>query len=59
MVKSTTWERNTIKQWKYLINEYLLIKDKKHPKFKFVNEFYRVNNIKKQNFIKYTIIDIN
>ena len=31
--KDTTLERNTIKQWEFLINEYLLVKNKKHPKF--------------------------
>jgi hypothetical protein len=48
-----TLERNTLKQWHFLIGEYLLIKTKKHPRFCFVQEFYNFYNIKRQNFIKY------
>lgn len=51
--KDTTLERNTVKQWEFLINEYLLIKNKQHPRFTFVNEFYKQYCIKRQNFNKY------
>lgn len=51
--KDTTLERNTIKQWEFLISEYLLVKNKKHPKFTFVNDFYKCYNLKRQNFNKY------
>lgn len=51
--KDTTLERNTIKQWEFLINEYLLIKNKQHPRFTFVNGSYRQYDIKRQNFNKY------
>lgn len=51
--KDTTLERNSIKHWEFLINEYLLIKNKQHPRFTFVNTFYDFYKIKRQNFIKY------
>ena len=38
---------------KQLIAEYELIKAKRHDKYKFVQEFYGANKIKRQNFIKY------
>lgn len=38
---------------KQLIADYELIKAKRHPKYKFVQEFYGANKIKRQNFIKY------
>lgn len=48
-----TLKRNSIEHWKFLINEYNLIKNKKHSRFKFVTEFYNFYNLKRQNFIKY------
>lgn len=51
--KDTTLERNNLKQWEFLIGEYLLTKQKKHPRFTFANDFYKCYNIKRQNFIKY------
>lgn len=48
-----TLERNTVEHWEFLINEYLLIKNKQHSRFTFVNEFYKYHHIKRQNFIKY------
>lgn len=51
--KDKTIERERIKRYRYLINEYELIKRKKHPKYKFVSDFYNANNLKRQTFIKY------
>lgn len=51
--RDTTLERNNLKQWEFLINEYLLTKQKKHPRFTFTNDFYKCYNLKRQNFIKY------
>lgn len=51
--KDTTLERNNLKQWEFLIGEYLLTKQKKHPRFTFANDFYKCYNLKRQNFIKY------
>lgn len=51
--RDKTLSRNSIKYWKLLTHHYLLIKQKKHPKFKFVSEFYEAYNLKRQNFVKY------
>lgn len=48
-----TLQRNYIRQVKQLINEYELIKQKKHNKFVYVSEFYRHHKITRQSFIKY------
>jgi hypothetical protein len=48
-----TLERNTARQWEFLMGEYELIKLKKHRRFCFVQEFYNFYNVKRQNFIKY------
>ena len=44
---------NTIKKWKYLINQYELTKAKKHHSYRFVNDFYKAHGLSRQNFIKY------
>ncbi|MDD5456209.1 MAG: DDE-type integrase/transposase/recombinase [Candidatus Margulisbacteria bacterium] len=51
--KDKTIERERIKRYKYFIREYELIKKKKHPKFKFVTDFYNLHGLKRQTFIKY------
>lgn len=51
--KDRTIERERIKKFKYLINEYELIKNKKHTQYMFVTDFYKFHNIKRQTFIKY------
>ncbi|MCK5296934.1 MAG: hypothetical protein KAJ75_08590, partial [Alphaproteobacteria bacterium] len=48
-----TLARNNVKLMLRLIDEYEAIKAKKHPRFTFVEAFYKANNIKRQNFIKY------
>lgn len=48
-----TLERNYIQKWRFLIKEYELTKQKKHPNYRFVGDFYRHNNINRQTFIKY------
>ena len=45
--------REYLKRMKHLVSEYEQIKNKHHPKFRFVSDFYKYNGIKKQNFIKY------
>jgi transposase InsO family protein len=52
-LKDKTVERNFLKQVSRLINEYELIKTGQHPRFRFVSDFYKANDIKRQNFIKY------
>ena len=48
-----TLERNYQQKWKFLINEYEQTKRKKHPTFRFVQDFYRHNGIDRQTFCKY------
>jgi transposase InsO family protein len=36
-----------------LIREYRLVKEKKHPSFKFVNDFYKFHDTNRQTFLKY------
>jgi transposase InsO family protein len=48
-----TIERNYLQKWRFLISEYELTKQKKHPKFKFVNDFYKHHKTNRQTFIKY------
>ena len=35
-----------IKNFKFLIKEYQLVKKKKHQQFKFVSDFYKFHNLK-------------
>jgi transposase InsO family protein len=51
--KDSTLERNNIKYWLHLIDEYELVKNKKHGRFRFVTDLYLSYGIKRQNFIKY------
>lgn len=51
--KDTTMERNYLSNWTHLIQEYELTKAKKHPRYRFVSDFYKAHNLKRQNFIKY------
>lgn len=44
---------NYVKRFRFLINEYKLVKQKKHPQFKFVNDFYKFHHTNRQTFLKY------
>ncbi len=48
-----TLMRNYIQKFRFLIREYELIKAKKHPRFKFVTDFYKAHGITRQTFLKY------
>ena len=37
-----TLYRNYVRKWKFLIQEYELVKQQRHPKVRFVADFYRV-----------------
>ena len=56
-MRNTTNDRtltiNYIKRFRFLIKEHKLVKQKKHPKFKFINDFYKFHNISRQTFLKY------
>jgi len=45
--------RNYIRRYQFLISEYELVKAKKHPRFRFVSDFYRDHQTNKQTFLKY------
>lgn len=49
----TTLERNYIQKWRFLINEYELVKSGKHPQFRFVKDFYQFHGTSRQTFCKY------
>ena len=48
-----TLEKNYIQKWRFLIQDYELVKAKKHPRFKFVSDFYNHHGTSRQTFIKY------
>jgi len=48
-----TLERNYLQKFQFLINEYELIKLKKHTRYKFVTDFYKDNETSRQTFLKY------
>ena len=48
-----TLRRNYLSKWRFLISEYEAVKAKKHPKYRFVSDFYRAHNTNRQTFFKY------
>ena len=48
-----TLERNYIQKYQFWIEEYEQTKAKKHPRFKFVTDFYKHHKIARQTFFKY------
>ncbi len=48
-----TLERNYVQKWRFLIKEYELVKQKKHPQFRFVSDFYKFHGTHRQTFFKY------
>ena len=48
-----TLERNYLSKWKYMIKDYELVKKNKHPKFRFVSDFYKFHKTNRQTFLKY------
>ena len=51
--KDLTLERNYIQKWRFLIHEYQLVKAKKHPRFRFAQDFYAFHGTTRQTFAKY------
>ena len=51
--KDLTLERNYIQKFRFLIREYELVKAKKHPQFRFVQDFYKFHGTSRQTFAKY------
>lgn len=56
-MRSTTSDRtltiNYLKKYRFLIREYSLVKEKKHPRFRFASDFYRFHDTSRQTFLKY------
>ncbi len=48
-----TLSRNYVSKWKFLIQEYELVKQKRHPTFRFAADFYRFHQTHRQTFFKY------
>ena len=48
-----TLKKNYIQTYQFLIEEYEAVKGKRHPKYKFVKDFYKANNTCPQTFLKY------
>lgn len=49
----STMARNYIQRMMYLAKEYEQTKIGKHPRYRFVTDFYKAHNIQRQNFLKY------
>lgn len=49
----STMARNYMRQMGFLAKEYELTKAGKHPRYRFVTDFYKANHIQRQNFLKY------
>ena len=37
-----TIERNYVQKWRFLVRDYERVKAKRHPQFRFVQDFYRL-----------------
>ena len=48
-----TLARNYLQKYQFLINEYELVKAKKHPKYRFVKDFHEANGTDRRSFLKY------
>ena len=51
--KDKTVERNLIQKWRFLIQEYELVKARKHPRFRFAQDLYTFHGTNCQTFAKY------
>jgi transposase InsO family protein len=48
-----TIKRNYIQKYRFLINEYKLVKAKKHQTYRFAQDFYKAHNLDRRTFLKY------
>jgi transposase InsO family protein len=51
--KDSTLERNYLEKYRFLISEYQQIKAGTHPKFRFVQDFYKAHDTDRRSFLKY------
>ena len=48
-----TIERNYVQKWRFLIRDYELVRAKRHPRFRFLQDFYAHHGTNRQTFAKY------
>jgi transposase InsO family protein len=48
-----TLQRNYLEKYRFLIQEYELVKSRQHPRFRFLNEFYEAHDTDRRSFLKY------
>ncbi|RLA06975.1 MAG: hypothetical protein DRQ51_07565 [Gammaproteobacteria bacterium] len=48
-----TLKRNYIQKYMYLFSEYELVKNGKHPRFRFAKDFYHNYDADRRSFLKY------
>lgn len=48
-----TLKKNYLQKYKFLISEYELVKQKQHPRYRFVYEFYKAHDTDRRSFLKY------
>ena len=48
-----TLKKNYLQKYRFLINEYELVKQNKHPSFRFAQEFYKAHDTDRRSFLKY------
>jgi hypothetical protein len=48
-----TLAKNYIQKYQFLIDEYELVKAKKHPKYRYVHEFHKAHDTDRRSFLKY------
>ncbi len=51
--KDLTLVKNYIQKYQFLISEYDLVKQNKHPKYRFVKDFYKAHDTDRRSFLKY------
>ncbi len=51
--RDKTLQRNYLSKWRFLIQEYEQVKAGRHPKLRFVSDFYRFHHTNRQTFLKY------
>lgn len=48
-----TLVKNYLQKYQFYVQEYELVKQKKHPNYKTAHEFYKANDLERRNFLKY------
>ena len=48
-----TLQRNYIQKYRFLIDEYVQVKNKTHPVHKYVKDFHEANGTDRRSFLKY------